>query len=134
MKLSASYPIMKHSFPLLLFAALGVFLLSSCVDPNYYHTGNTRTSYSTSATFTTLPHGYRTIYVSGIVKVVAVMSPVQNQAAITLIATKLITALANIRISIKNQITKKAIISTTTSIHLTNHHQKKCQKRHFVRT
>lgn len=65
MKLSASYPIMKHSFPLLLFAALGVFLLSSCVDPNYYHTGNTRTSYSTSATFTTLPHGYRTIYVSG---------------------------------------------------------------------
>lgn len=53
---------MKHSFPLIIFAGLSLFLLSSCVDPNYYNTG---TTYSGSATFTTLPHGYRTIYVSG---------------------------------------------------------------------
>jgi len=62
---TASYPIMKHLFPLISLASLSIFLLSSCVDPNYYNTGSSGTSYSTSATFTTLPHGYRTIYVSG---------------------------------------------------------------------
>ena len=56
---------MKHLFPLISLASLSIFLLSSCVDPNYYNTGSSGTSYSTSATFTTLPHGYRTIYVSG---------------------------------------------------------------------
>lgn len=56
---------MNHSFSLLLLTILSALSLSSCVDPNYYNSGNTGTSYSTSATFTTLPHGYRTIYVSG---------------------------------------------------------------------
>lgn len=56
---------MKHLFPLISLASLSIFLLSSCVDPNYYNTGSSGTSYSTSATFTTLPHGYRTVYVSG---------------------------------------------------------------------
>ncbi len=61
-KYETSYRIMKHSFPLIILASLSILSLSSCVDPNYYNTG---TSYSSSTTFTALPHGYSTIYVSG---------------------------------------------------------------------
>ena len=49
--------------PLLLTASclLGLLLLTSCLDPNYYGGGSFYGSYS----YTSLPYGYRTVYVSG---------------------------------------------------------------------
>ena len=55
------YSTMKTPFLLGALGALTLLLLSSCVDPNYYgesvHYG--------SASYTTLPNGHNTVYVSG---------------------------------------------------------------------
>ncbi len=53
---------MNNAFLTTVLTALGILSLSSCVDPTYYEGGYRS---SGSATFTTLPHGYSTIYVSG---------------------------------------------------------------------
>ena len=53
---------MNNAFLTTVLTALGILSLSSCVDPTYYEGGY---SSSGSATFTTLPHGYSTIYDSG---------------------------------------------------------------------
>ncbi|MDB4054791.1 hypothetical protein N9496_02230 [Akkermansiaceae bacterium] len=53
---------MNKAFLTTVLTALGILSLSSCVDPTYYEGGYRS---SGSATFTTLPHGYSTIYVSG---------------------------------------------------------------------
>jgi hypothetical protein len=53
---------MNNAFLTSILTALGILSLSSCVDPNYYE-GSYGSSSSTI--FTTLPHGYSTIYVSG---------------------------------------------------------------------
>ena len=53
---------MNNAFLTTVLTALGILSLSSCVDPTYYEGGYKS---SGSATFTTLPHGYSTIYVSG---------------------------------------------------------------------
>ena len=53
---------MNNAFLTTALTALGILSLSSCVDPTYYEGGYRS---SGSATFTTLPHGYSTIYVSG---------------------------------------------------------------------
>lgn len=52
---------MKKQLLLLIPCLFGILLLSSCVDPNYYGGGSYYGSYS----YTTLPYGYRTVYVSG---------------------------------------------------------------------
>lgn len=57
----ASHVHMNHPILLPTLTALGILSLCSCVDP--YYGGNY--SYSGSATFSTLPHGYHTIYVGG---------------------------------------------------------------------
>lgn len=54
---------MKHRILLPVLTALLVLCLSSCVDPYYY---DDNTTLSVSASYTTLPHGYQTVYVSGI--------------------------------------------------------------------
>ena len=53
---------MNNTFLTTILTALGLLTLSSCVDPYYYEGGY---SSSSSAIFTTLPHGYTTIYVGG---------------------------------------------------------------------
>ena len=53
---------MNKAFLTTVLTALGILSLSSCVDPTYYEGGYRS---SGSAIFTTLPHGYSTIYVSG---------------------------------------------------------------------
>ena len=53
---------MNKVFLTTVLTALGILSLSSCVDPTYYEGGYRSSS---SATFTTLPYGYSTIYVSG---------------------------------------------------------------------
>ena len=57
----ASHVHMNHQISLPIVASLAILSLCSCVDP-YYGGGY---SYSGSATFSTLPLGYRTIYVGG---------------------------------------------------------------------
>lgn len=57
----ASHVHMNHRISLPIVASLAILSLCSCVDP-YYGGGY---SYSGSATFSTLPLGYRTIYVGG---------------------------------------------------------------------
>ena len=57
----ASHVHMNHPILLPTLTALGILSLCSCVDP-YYGGGY---SYSGTATFSTLPHGYHTIYVGG---------------------------------------------------------------------
>lgn len=54
---------MKHRILLPILTALLALCVSSCVDPYYY---DDSTTFSASASYTTLPHGYQTVYVSGI--------------------------------------------------------------------
>ncbi len=55
------YTTMKTPFLLTALGALTLLLLSSCVDPGYYG----GSAHYSSASYTTLPHGYNTVYVSG---------------------------------------------------------------------
>jgi hypothetical protein len=58
---TSHYCMNKAILPTIL-TALGIFSLCSCVDPNYYGASY---GYTGSATITSLPYGYHTVYVSG---------------------------------------------------------------------